>query len=1001
MAELNHSKLGGIMQKYLFILLLLIAATAHTQIIVNTEEDVIDAGDGLTSLREAVITANETSGQQTIIFNETVFLPGANRIIYLKSAIEITDESGVIIDGSSVKVTLDGSQADTNTEDYKNGLVLKSGGNTITKIYMQNFMGSAILIDSLNQGNNTIGPENWISKCQGSGISINLSQNNSIIKNNIWSNFDNGILVISSGYNTFKDNYIAVNELNGLSLYDDGGGNLIEGNQILKNNKVGLYIQNGTGNQILSNAIGKETDGIATIPYPDTSNLQNSLLKSKIVQASGSTTYGIELEGVTETEIKSNYINNCQAQGILILGTTFIDFSSQVPDTTYAIPDGMLLQSNHLENNGSYDIYASNVLGITIRENFMQYSSGGIYGMGLLNPSPQMMGRDSIDRGDIIIEDNILSDIKANVKIAAKTLAPLNVLVIYLNNLKSAVIKNNRIFNSYDGMYLTQITNLTVQSNTIHSVDYRGIDIYLADSSYIADNHLENVAATGIQINNGFGKSIGPPVNYVIMQDNILSNIRAIAVACTLATSLKINRNTLSDIYEIGISLANCDETNIEDNLISGYNSYAVYSSLSKVVNLVNNQISHSTGPADASVYLSSSLKSKFEKNKISGASGYGIQTNEVDTVFASNNQLSSNRFSGLYAYLAKFIRLTDNNFSVNGDCGAYLNQSDSLIIENNTFFGNQSAGLLLYTIFNALISNNYLSDNRTYGITVNITDTCVVQNNYIGENVYGYFTGSPAGQTLRFNTIQNNSEYGAYSPSDSLDARQNYWGNANGPAVSDTLYPGITFGDRINEYVRYLPFLTEPTVELMLKPVITLIDPAESSPEGGGSATLIGSQFKPGIKVYFGSNEAGDVQFLSSGVIKCTIPPGNPGTVDVIVRNSNNLADTLSNGFNYVPVVSVENINSDLPEEFALYANYPNPFNPVTHIRFALPQAADVRLEIFNTLGEKIETLVDNRFSAGFHTVKFDGSQFASGLYYYRIRAGSFTEVRRMLLMK
>lgn len=88
-------------------------------------------------------------------------------------------------------------------------------------------------------------------------------------------------------------------------------------------------------------------------------------------------------------------------------------------------------------------------------------------------------------------------------------------------------------------------------------------------------------------------------------------------------------------------------------------------------------------------------------------------------------------------------------------------------------------------------------------------------------------------------------------------------------------------------------------------------------------------------------------------------------------------------------------------PAEFGLAQNYPNPFNPSTTIRYALPKAADVRLEIYNTLGAHMATLVDGRQEAGYHDVAFTNASLPSGVYYYRLRAGNETITRKMVLMK
>ncbi|UCD93816.1 MAG: T9SS type A sorting domain-containing protein, partial [Candidatus Zixiibacteriota bacterium] len=104
-------------------------------------------------------------------------------------------------------------------------------------------------------------------------------------------------------------------------------------------------------------------------------------------------------------------------------------------------------------------------------------------------------------------------------------------------------------------------------------------------------------------------------------------------------------------------------------------------------------------------------------------------------------------------------------------------------------------------------------------------------------------------------------------------------------------------------------------------------------------------------------------------------------------------------------PAASAENGGSEgqanLPAEFSLSQNRPNPFNPVTRIPFALPQASHVRLEIFNIMGQKVATLVDGPLEAGEHVYTFDGSTVASGVYLYRIQADNLVETRRMLLLK
>ncbi len=87
--------------------------------------------------------------------------------------------------------------------------------------------------------------------------------------------------------------------------------------------------------------------------------------------------------------------------------------------------------------------------------------------------------------------------------------------------------------------------------------------------------------------------------------------------------------------------------------------------------------------------------------------------------------------------------------------------------------------------------------------------------------------------------------------------------------------------------------------------------------------------------------------------------------------------------------------------DDLIVNQNYPNPCNPRTAISFSLPEAADVMLEVFNIMGQRVTKLVGRRLNAGTHSFEWDGSQAASGVYFYRLTAGNITETRKMVLLK
>ena len=108
--------------------------------------------------------------------------------------------------------------------------------------------------------------------------------------------------------------------------------------------------------------------------------------------------------------------------------------------------------------------------------------------------------------------------------------------------------------------------------------------------------------------------------------------------------------------------------------------------------------------------------------------------------------------------------------------------------------------------------------------------------------------------------------------------------------------------------------------------------------------------------------------------------------------------SDTLSISFVYS---SVENPFAIIPEDYILYDNYPNPFNPATTIRYGLPETGHVSLIVYNMLGREVDRLVDEKKKKGIHEITWDAGRHASGIYFYRIQAGDWQKIKRMILIK
>lgn len=122
-------------------------------------------------------------------------------------------------------------------------------------------------------------------------------------------------------------------------------------------------------------------------------------------------------------------------------------------------------------------------------------------------------------------------------------------------------------------------------------------------------------------------------------------------------------------------------------------------------------------------------------------------------------------------------------------------------------------------------------------------------------------------------------------------------------------------------------------------------------------------------------------------------------------VHNADYAESILLNTITYIDtaiVTSVEAIpDAGTPRTFALHQNYPNPFNPTTTIRFDVPNAGPVKLIIYNAIGQRVETLVDEKFTPGSYSVDFNATALSSGLYFYKIVADGFSVSKKMLLLK
>ncbi len=134
-------------------------------------------------------------------------------------------------------------------------------------------------------------------------------------------------------------------------------------------------------------------------------------------------------------------------------------------------------------------------------------------------------------------------------------------------------------------------------------------------------------------------------------------------------------------------------------------------------------------------------------------------------------------------------------------------------------------------------------------------------------------------------------------------------------------------------------------------------------------------------------------------------IDTGSPAIIDSLLDCDWGLGTILSDmgayGGGDSVMVAIEDYIKNLPEKFALFQNYPNPFNPTTTIRYSLPTQSDVRIEIYNIIGQRVATLFDGNKQAGYHAVTWQADDYPSGVYFARLETGKRSENIKVVLIK
>ncbi len=351
---------------------------------------------------------------------------------------------------------------------------------------------------------------------------------------------------------------------------------------------------------------------------------------------------------------------------------------------------------------------------------------------------------------------------------------------------------------------------------------------------------------------------------------------------------------------------------------------------------------------------------------------------------------------------------------------GGLIGQSSSGIVNKSysacsvTGSGNYIGGLEgAQNLYSCQINNSYAIGNVTCGTNVGgllgrgSAGGGTITNSYATGKVTGSNTGGLIGNTA---ITVNNSFWDTETTGQSSSAGGTGESTSNMKSSSTFTGAGWDFGSTwainsgINNGYPYLQNVTILSVELTTLTANILEDNVNLNWKTSTEVNNYGFEVQ---RLAQNSNSSPDQaeSWEKIGFVKGNGTSNNVNKYSFVDKTASRTAlkyrlkqIDIDGSFKYSKIVAVSLIK---PDKFELNQNYPNPFNPTTKIKYSIPKTSNVELKVFDILGRKVAELVNEEKPAGNYTVDFNASKLSSGIYFYRITSGNFTQVKKMILLK
>lgn len=559
-----------------------------------------------------------------------------------------------------------------------------------------------------------------------------------------------------------------------------------------------------------------------------------------------------------------------------------------------------------------------------------------------------------------------------------------------------------------------------------HNITLGSLFLTTGDTSYISATIIdgdssgsvvtfesgEDSAAviTGFTIQNGYTELAGggincyyssPTINNNIIYENSAYSFGG-GICCTDANSTIINNSIVGNSVEFFGGGISCIRSNLT---ISN--------------NTINDNISSHFGGGincgDCNPIISNNIISE----NFSNGNGGGINCKNNSNPLIINNTIdcNSSEFMG-GGIFCENSNPTVNSNTISGNSGLwgggiYCDYGSNLTIIGNFIGGNTAnlgSGGIHCRASSPIINNNTISENFTNssggGIRLDYGSNPEIINNTIRGNYAQYDGGGiycfESDPMLSYSSINTNSAYdggGIYCDYNSNPTIINSVIVGNTAVGSGGIVCRENSNPIITNIICWVNSIPEIYIDYTSLPTITYCD-IQDGCEGEGNID---------VDPLFRDPENGDFHLMTTycgdPYDSPCIDAGHPNIIDSLLDCDWGLGELRSDmgayGGGDSVEVDIDDQSPHIPNRFALAQNCPNPFNAFTTIKYNLPKETDVTIDIYDIIGRKVETLVDKQQPAGYHHVVWDANDKSSGMYFYRIKTGDYTETKKMLLLK